>query len=138
MSAGIRFGVFLGLLFGIVMVALDPPTAGFVVFGAVALHGARSAWILHSRTPFRNLVGALVIGVVVSAVIAVLSFSEPDGVFAVLHTSPWLFGLLLLAPIALMAESRLHPDAWKAWRDRVERSSLVDLLTGRSVPRLLG
>jgi hypothetical protein len=138
MSAGFRLGALFGLLAGAASAVLDPAAAGIVIFGPIAVQAAWSTSMIYRRTPFRNIAGASALGAVACAVVAMASLGHPDGASGVLRGEPWLIALLLTAPAALFADSRLHPQAWRAWSDAVERASLLDILACRSVPVLRG
>lgn len=134
MNAGARYGVLLGVVLGASQFAGPRIQAALMVL--LALQSLLFAGVVWQRTrlPFFTLAGvAATIAFAGAAVhyyrgLDLFTFSLPGTMF--------LAGAIVI-PILLAIESRVHPAAWRAWKEHMETMSFLDILKGRHIPRLV-
>lgn len=133
MKAGMQYGLLLAIVFAAVFHAGAVATA--FLCGVIALQLTVGAVVVWRRTalPFAalaNLSGA------VAMVAGAVLFGRGDDIFSASWPAAVFYAGALLGPLLLLIESRVHRAEWVAWREHMEPMSVVDVITGRHVPRL--
>jgi hypothetical protein len=128
-----------GLLGGVWMFMLGrvaPQSAGSVVlWGGYAVYGVWGGITLWRRTglPFATAAVFLATAIALLMALAIAGWPFPQ------RPPGWLTpvtALLLLLPILLVVESRVHPGQWAQWKAYAEDKNAWDILLGRHVPYL--
>ena len=135
MSAGAKYGLFLGFILGSVTAFAPPPVlaAVWLLLALQLLVGAAVTW---RRTHLPFAAAAMTTGGAALVLAAwwgggVLELSAYSNVQLAV-----LVALLIAGPVLFAVESRRSPVAWKAWAETAERSSLRDMLALRHIPSL--
>lgn len=136
MSAGIRYGLFLGLGMVLLFDVAPQPT------GAVAFWALQTVQLtIYSAVTWRRT--GLVVSTVGGGGAALASF-----VLMVLHAAgyswstfpkPWawvVYVLIAMVPVSVIAESKIHGSEWNRWKRHMEGMGLTDVLLMRHIPNL--
>lgn len=112
------------------------PAGSVVLWGSLTLYGAWGTVVFWRRTALPFVTLAVLLASLTAALLAALAFrgwpfpNVPDGWMAP------IVALLILGPILLVVESRLHPLQWTRWKAFAEDKSAWDILLMRHVPYL--
>ena len=133
MKPGIQYGVLLGVAFAAAFHAGAFATA--LLCGLIALQLEIGAFVVWLRTALPLAALANLSGAVAMAAGAVL-FGRGYDIFSASLPAAVFYAGVLLGSLLLFIESRVHRAEWIEWRAHMEPMSLLDVMTGRHIPRL--
>lgn len=136
MRASALYGLVMGIAIVLLTRVVPQPTGSIIVWGFFAGQLTWGALVCWRRTGLPFATAAMTIGAACSAALAVLAAG--GHVFPDLPLGWWVpVGLgLVLGPLCLLVESRVHRAKWKRWGDYMEGKNLWDIVTGRHIPPL--
>ena len=136
MTAGIKYGLFVGTAYGLLCV-FAPQPGGAVIFWLIqTLQLTTYTFVTWHRT---RLVVSTIGGVAATVASGLLLGLHAAGYTWETIPTPWtapLYGLMIVVPACVMSESWLHRGEWNEWREHVEAMGLWDMLLMRHIPTL--
>ena len=136
MAVGIKYGLLVGAEYGVLCV-LAPQPAGAMIFWLIQmLHLTTYTVITWHRT---RLVISTIGGVAASVASGLMLGLQAAGYTWDTIPTPWavpVYGLMIVVPASVFAESWLHRREWAEWREHVEHLGLWDMLLMRHIPTL--
>lgn len=138
MSAGVKYGFVLGVLFVLLGQVAPQPAGSVVLWTALSVDAGVSAWIIWRRLPlpwFRvGMIAALLVSLIMIPIsarglnLATIATELPlPAVIAI-----WLGALWV--PLSIGLESLRDSPEWRAWKAHQEHAGLWDVITFRHVP----
>jgi hypothetical protein len=130
------YGFFLGVGAVLFIWTAPQPVGSILWWGFFAGQLTWGAALCWRRTGLPFATGAMAIAGATSGMLAALAAA--GRVFPDLPRAWWpLVGAgLLLGPLLLLIESRLHRAKWIQWKRYMERKSAWEILMGRHIPEL--
>jgi|SRR5687767_4169770 len=133
MDVGARYGLFGAFVFAVAWSI--GPIAIAVLFTLLALQLAAGAVVVWHRTRLPFAASANLLSAIGFA--AALFHVTKHGFAVQLNLATAIFVASAIAGPALLAiESDVHAREWSVWREHLKKSSLIDILLGRHIPRL--
>jgi len=136
MAAAAVYGIFIGVAFVLLVRDATQPAGSIVYWGFLAAQLAWGAAICWRRTGLPFATAAIGTASAASAMLATLAAA--GWIFPDLPRAWWIpVGIGLTAPPPLLfVESRVNRAKWIRWKDFMEDSSALDILTVRHIPWL--
>jgi hypothetical protein len=136
MLASTLYGLLLVLAF-FALCRLAPQPAGSIVYWMLVTSqlsfAALRTWS-RTRLPLATAsMASAAIGAALVAGSVALGHTFP---FLPIHWAPFVYRLLVVAVVCLIAESRLHRRKWMRWAAHMEHVTVLDIVRGRHIPEL--
>jgi hypothetical protein len=134
MAGAFWYGGLLGVLSVVLTRGLAGETGWAVWWAVVAVQLAIAAAVTWRRTRLALSTTAMALGSIFSVGVVVAAAGGRG--WPALLRDDWhlLVPCLLVAPLLLLAESRLHREQWRHWRAHMTTCSLLDVLALRHIP----